>query len=113
MRESEVAQLCPTLSDPMDCSPPGSSVQGIFQARGLQWDAIAFVTALKSSATKEELKYRRAAAHTTHQLHACVCMCVHRMDGWKEGWTDGWVGGWTDEWMDGRMDGQMDGWVGG
>ena len=39
----------------MDCSPPGSSVQGIFQARGLQWDAIAFVTALKSSATKEEL----------------------------------------------------------
>ena len=31
--ESEVAQLCPTLSDPMDCSPPGSSVHGIFQAR--------------------------------------------------------------------------------
>ena len=35
--ESEDTQSCPTLSDPMDFSPPGSSVQGIFQARGLQW----------------------------------------------------------------------------
>ena len=42
--ESEVAQLCPTLSDPMDCSPPGSSVHGIFQARVLEWGAIAFST---------------------------------------------------------------------
>ena len=40
--ESEVAQLCLTLSDPMDCSPPGSSIRGIFQARVLEWDAIAF-----------------------------------------------------------------------
>ena len=40
--ESEVAQSCPTLSDPMDCSPPGSSVHGIFQARALEWAAIAF-----------------------------------------------------------------------
>ena len=40
--ESEVAQLCPTLSDPMDCSLPGSSVRGIFQARVLEWVAIAF-----------------------------------------------------------------------
>ena len=40
--ESEVAQLCPTLSDPMDCSLPGSSVHGIFQARVLEWGAIAF-----------------------------------------------------------------------
>ena len=42
MRESEFAQLCPTLRDPMDCSPPGSSIHGIFQARVLEWDAIAF-----------------------------------------------------------------------
>ena len=35
--ESEVAQLCLTLSDPMDCSLPGSSVHGIFQARVLEW----------------------------------------------------------------------------
>ena len=40
--ESEVAQSCPTLSDPMDCNPPGSSVHGIFQARVLEWVAIAF-----------------------------------------------------------------------
>ena len=41
-RESEVAQSYPTLTDPMDCSPPGSSVHGIFQARVLEWGAIAF-----------------------------------------------------------------------
>ena len=40
--ESEVAQSCPTLSDPMDCSLPGSSVHGVFQARVLEWVAIAF-----------------------------------------------------------------------
>ena len=40
--ESEVAQLCPTLSDPMGCSLPGSSIHGIFQARVLEWGAIAF-----------------------------------------------------------------------
>ena len=40
--ESEVAQSCSTLSDPMDCSPPGASVHGIFQARVLEWVAIAF-----------------------------------------------------------------------
>ena len=40
--ESEVAQSCPTLSDPMDGSLPGSSVRGIFQARELEWGAIAF-----------------------------------------------------------------------
>ena len=40
--ESEVAQTCPTLSDPMDCSLPGSWIHGIFQARVLEWGAIAF-----------------------------------------------------------------------
>ena len=40
--ESEVIQSCLTLSDPMDCSPPGSSVHGIFQARVLEWGATAF-----------------------------------------------------------------------
>ena len=41
--ESEVAQSCPTPSDPMDCSLPGSSIHGIFQARILEWSAIAML----------------------------------------------------------------------
>ena len=49
--ESEVAQLCPTLCDPMDCSLLGSSVHGIFQARVLEWGAIAFSTYSKISNT--------------------------------------------------------------
>ena len=44
--ESEVAQSCLTLSDPMDCSPPVSSIHGIFQARVLEWGAIAFSSQL-------------------------------------------------------------------
>ena len=40
--ESEVAQSCPTLSNPMDYSLPGSSIHGIFQARVLEWGAVAF-----------------------------------------------------------------------
>ena len=40
--ESEVTQSCPTLSDPMDCSLPGSSISGIFQARVLEWGAIVW-----------------------------------------------------------------------
>ena len=39
---AKLLQSCPTLSDPMDCSPPGSSVRGIFQARVLEWVAISF-----------------------------------------------------------------------
>ena len=42
--ESEVAQSCPNLRDPIDCSLPGSSIHGIFQARVLEWGAIAFST---------------------------------------------------------------------
>ena len=42
--KSEVAQLCLTLSNPMDCSLLGSSIHGIFQARVLEWGAIAFST---------------------------------------------------------------------
>ena len=42
--ESEVAQSCLTLSNPMDCSLPGASIHGIFQARVLEWGAIAFST---------------------------------------------------------------------
>ena len=47
--ESEVAQSYPTLSDPMDCSPPGSPVPGILQARILEWVAISFSNPLGAS----------------------------------------------------------------
>ena len=46
--ESEVAQSCPTLSDPMGCSLPGSSIHGIFQARVLEWGAFYFYLMLNS-----------------------------------------------------------------
>ena len=49
--ESEVAQSCLTLRDPMDCSLPGSSAHGIFQARVLEWGAIAFFPEKKSMET--------------------------------------------------------------
>ena len=53
--ESEGAQSCPTLSDPMDCSLPGSSIHGIFQAGVLEWGAIAF----SEQNTTEELKQQK------------------------------------------------------
>ena len=46
--ESEVVQSCLTLSDPMDCSPPGSSIHGIFQAKELEWGAIASILPSKN-----------------------------------------------------------------
>ena len=57
--ESEVTQSCPTLSDLMDCSLPGSSVHGIFQARVVEWGAIAFSLVLLSSS--QTLSSRRTA----------------------------------------------------
>ena len=51
-RESEVAQSCLTLSDPTDCSLPGSSAHGIFQARVLEWGAIAFFEKMPRSDEK-------------------------------------------------------------
>ena len=53
--ESEVAQSCPTLCDPMDCSLPGSSVHGIFQARVLEWGAIAFYLPLPCFNSQDEV----------------------------------------------------------
>ena len=58
--ENEVAQSCPTLRDPMDCSPPGSSTHGILQARVLEWSAIAFSSSLTTtlqSSTETKLSH--------------------------------------------------------
>ena len=52
--ESEVTVLCLTLCDPMDCSPPGSSIHGLFQARVLEWGAIAFSTLTDNIIVNEE-----------------------------------------------------------
>ena len=52
--ESEVAQSCLTLRNPMDCSLPGSSVQGIFQARVLEWGAIAFTQHIRCRLSNRE-----------------------------------------------------------
>ena len=52
--ESEVVQSCPTLSDPMDCSLPGSSVHGISQARVLEWGAIAGPKVIEQSSGKRD-----------------------------------------------------------
>ena len=65
--ESEVAQLCPTLSDPMDCSLPGSSAHGIFQARVLEWGAIALSMEGANQWNFDlELKHRLSSHVTTY-----------------------------------------------
>ena len=63
--ESEVAQSCPTLCDPMDCSLPGSSVHGIFQARVLEWGAIAF-SILYPSANYASRTHHSSPLHSDH-----------------------------------------------
>ena len=56
--DSEVTESCPTLSDLMDCSPPGSSIHGIFQARVLEWGAIAFsALILREMQIKTTMRY--------------------------------------------------------
>ena len=69
--ESEVAQSCPTLSDLMDCSLPGSSVHGIFQARVLEWDAIVFSLAWLLSTKKKERE---------RETITCVGECVEKWE---------------------------------
>ena len=58
IREREVAQSCPTLCNPMDCNLPGSSVRGIFQARVLEWGAIAFSVRNREGIAKKKKKKR-------------------------------------------------------
>ena len=65
--ESEVPQSCLTLSDPMDCSLPGSSIHGIFQARVLEWVAIAFSKRMLTSAL------------FTYSKTGCCCCSVSKL----------------------------------
>ena len=69
--ESEVAQSCLTCSDPKDCSLPGSSVHGIFQARVLEWGAIAFSDIPRGAATKKKGK-KRYLGYSKSKLQAML-----------------------------------------
>ena len=65
--EREVAQLCPTLRDPRDCSLSGSSVHGIFQARALGWGAIAFSISQGSSIQLQVgLRFQQSLSGSLH-----------------------------------------------
>ena len=80
--ESDVAQSYPTLSDPMDCSLPGSSIHGIFQARVLEWGAIAFSNSRAGTRNNDEnLMMIRSEAQKAHPR-----------------------GGWHGRWIRGRRD---------
>ena len=70
-KESEVAQSCPTLCNPMDCIPPGSSIHGIFQARMLEWVAISF---FRGSS------WARDQAQASHTLGRLFTIWVTRED---------------------------------
>ena len=74
--ESEVVQSCLTRSDPMDCSPPGFSVHGIFQVRVLEWGAIAFsdmgARQVIVLGRKESNKHDRKTFIHTH-THIILC----------------------------------------
>ena len=60
--ENEVAQSCPTPSDPMDCSLPGSSVHGIYQARELEWGAIAFSKKTRIGYPKKNFSFLKVSS---------------------------------------------------
>ena len=72
--ESEVAQSCLTLSDPMDCSLTGSSVHGIFQARVLEWSAIAFKAFIILLLQKKVIgtQILRGSSHKENQISPII-----------------------------------------
>ena len=78
--ESEVAQSCPILWDPRNCSLPGSSLHGILQARVLEWVAISFSRGSSWSRDRTWVSCilgRRFNLWATREARMCVCMCVN------------------------------------
>ena len=79
-RQRSVTQLCPTLCDPMDHSPPSSSAHGIFQARVLEWGAIAFsLEKARNTKCVQSLTYYSFSSLNCNQSHI-----------WQEGYWHGW-----------------------
>ena len=70
--EKEVTESCLALSDPMDCSPPGSSIHGIFQARVLDWVAIAFSEGVLRD-KQFDREFRRVEPGSSSPSLASVC----------------------------------------
>ena len=82
--ESEVAQSCPTRSDPIDCSLPGSSIRGIFQARILEWVAISFSIAWKWKVKGKSLsRVRLVATRWTAAYQAPQSVGFSRQEYWS------------------------------
>ena len=75
--ESDVPQPCPTLCGPMDCSPPGSSIHRVFQARVLEWDAIAFSVRYIRFPQKSVMVLGQEEtlpwARQCNKLHSAIC----------------------------------------
>ena len=87
MKVSEVAESCPTLSNPTDRSLPGSSVHGIFQARVLEWDAIAF-------SEIHDKVYLMTTPKTSRLCHVAKLTPLKKeRNGWGYGWLLGFHGG--------------------
>ena len=86
--ESEVAQLCPTPSDPMDCSPPGPSSPGIFQARVLEWGSITFSDLGLGGDSKPCLRKKKSQqgfAVWLRKLKQGLCINLEGWDGEGDG----------------------------
>ena len=81
--ESDVAQLCLTLHDPMDCSRPGTSVHGIFQARVLEWVAIAFSLQPLKVKVKSLSRVRFLVTPWTAAYQAPLSMGFSRQEYWS------------------------------
>ena len=81
--ESEVTQWCPTLSDPMKCIPSGSSIHGIFQARVLEWVAIAFFGSNRFSSVQSLSHVRLLAIPWTAAYQAPPPMGFSRQEYWS------------------------------
>ena len=89
--ESEVAQSCPTLSNPMDCSLPGSSIHGILQARVLEWGAIAFSRSSMQISANDWVSFHCVyPVFLPWKSHEQGCL-VGRYSPWGQGQRTWWV----------------------